>query len=703
MSEADPQFPADPVDQPTRGRRVPLPIKIVFGVLFAIFLVWAILFITKGRFLKGTFERYASSAAGRPVTVGGDFQLYFAPINIKFLAERLAVGNPSWRRGQFFTADKIDTRIAVFPLIIGERRVNWMELAGGKLDLAWDKAHRRNTWTFGDPNEKGEPFEFPDIRQGIVVGTRLTYEDPLLLLKTAIKVDTIRAANTKVANDIRFSGDGTLRGFPFTMSGSLMSPNETITGGVNKLALTARSGATSLTLSGTLPGATIIEGADFRLGVRGPNLARLFDFLGVAVPDTRSYRFTSDLTKNADAWKFTRLTGRFGNSDLSGAMTVSMPDQRVKIDADLRTRSLDIVDAAPFIGYNPDAAATGKITQVVGGTPRLLPDAPLRIESIQRFDAAVKYRVTAIRAKNLPISNVALTLGLDNSLLTLSPLTFDVAGGKLWSNISINARTRPVRTSYDIRLSPTPMGRLLGRFGVEQSGTTGTMSARIRMTGEGDSVRTSLASSDGRIAVVIPRGTFWTRNIQLAELDVGTYVTKLIGGKLKEPVQINCGLVAFTVRNGVAAADPILIDTQKSVMLGRGGFSFRNESMDFAFRADGKKFSVFSAQSPIGLNGYFGKPGLQIISPELMGRAGAGIGLAIVATPLAGVLAFVDVGDAKATQCGPVLSGATAKGQRTTDGERRDDVGRGTTATAEDGKRTKSQRKEQRKKFLGIF
>ena len=85
-------------------------------------------------------------------------------------------------------------------------------------------------------------------------------------------------------------------------------------------------------------------------------------------------------------------------------------------------------------------------------------------------------------------------------------------------------------------------------------------------------------------------------------------------GKLKEPVQINCGLIGFTVRNGVAAADPILIDTSKNVIVGRGGFSFRTEALDLAFRADGKKFSLFSGQSPVGLNGHFASPGIQAVS-----------------------------------------------------------------------------------------
>jgi AsmA family protein len=138
-------------------------------------------------------------------------------------------------------------------------------------------------------------------------------------------------------------------------------------------------------------------------------------------------------------------------------------------------------------------------------------------------------------------------------------------------------------------------------------------------------------------------------------------------------------------------------------MLGRGGFSFRNESLDLAFRADGKKFSLFSGQSPVGINGYFAKPGIDVITPELVTRGGVAAALGIVASPLASVLAFVDVGDAKSTACSPVLAGATAAAQRTKSGKPRDDVGRGTTSKEESGRATAKEEKKQKKKFLGIF
>ncbi|PNP97082.1 AsmA family protein [Sphingobium sp. SA916] len=731
MADADPlrpDMPASPdrPDRPTsemlrprgtghyvqraRGgwRRLPLPVRILLWIVGILFALWLMLFITKGRFLKHPFERMLGNRLERPVRVGGDFQLYFDPITIKFRAEHIAVANTPWAsRPAFFRADLIDSRIAPLSLLFGDKyKVRWLELRNAAADLEWSRDGRSNTWTYGDPGRKGEPLNLPLIRRALLAGTTLRYRDPRMQLDADIGFETVRAQDTRFASDVRFSGTGTMRGRPFRLRGGLLSPNQTVTGGRNRLALRAEAGATVLEVSGTLPGATEIEGADLRLLTHGPNLARLFDFLGVAIPETRAYRFTSALTKAGEEWRFTHLKGRFGDSDLAGRMTVSLPDDRLLLKADLATQSLDIVDVGPFIGYDPqrlERQGKAGAIQTVGGTPRVLPDAPLRVEALRNFDARVRYDVRRVRADNLPVSNIGLTLSHDRSLLRLSPLTFDMSGGHVSSDISINARTEPVRTSYDIRLSPTPMGKLLSRWGVEESGTTGTIKARVQMTGLGNTLHDSLSTSNGRIAVILPAGSMWARNVQLAELDIGTFITKMFQKKLKDPVEINCGLIAFTVRNGVAAADPIIIDTRKNVMLGRGGFSFRNESLDLAFRADGKKFSLFSGQSPVGITGYFARPGIDVISPELVARGGAAAALGIAATPLASVLAFVDVGDAKSVACGPVLAGATAAAQRTKGGKPRDDVGRGTTAKDEAGKGNARENKSQKKKFLGIF
>ncbi len=680
-----------------RGRwaRTPLWARIVGGVFLAIFLVWLVLFITKGRFLKSTFVKYASSYMERPVTVGGDFNLYFNPLDVQFLAEDMTVANPAWTKGgQLFQSKHIDFRLSTWRLILGKKVFNSLNIDRGDIALQTDgKGH--NNWSFNST----EPFVLPTIRRAMVTGTVLTYVDPLNQLDIHLKFGDVGAAGRTIEGPITLSGGGTARKVPFTLTGKLSSPNETLAGGRNQFEMHAGVADSRIDVSGTLPGATQFEGADLRIQAKGHNLATPFRLLGMAVPESRPYRIASNLTKTSDEWKFTRLTGKFGESDIAGAMTMSQPDKRIRLVADLKSRNLDILDVGPWIGYSPEKldaqGGKGAIT-VKGGHPTILPDAPLDISGLKAFDADVKYHATNIRTGTIPIQNLDLGLGLDNLLLSLKPLSFDLAGGRLSSDISINARKAPVVTEYDIRLSPVALNKLLTGFKIEDSGTTGTVRGRIQLKGYGDTVRKSLGSSTGRIAVILPRGTFWIRNTELLELDLFQYVGKALAKQLKDPSQVRCGLFGFTVRNGVAVADPIFIDTQRTVIRGTGSFSFADESLDLSVRADAKKFSLFSGQSPIGVGGWFAAPSINPISHQLLTRGAVGVGLGILGGPLAAILAFVDTGDQKNTDCTPVLAGATTPAVRAAD-EAAEKSGGVKTAADKKFEADEEARKEQRK------
>jgi len=681
-----------------RKRRLRIARNVAIGVLGTLFAIWLILFITKGRFLKGPVEGIASSLTEREVAVKGDFQLYFAPFRIKFLAEGLTVSNPEWAtRPYLFTARRIDTRIAPLPLLLGNWRLYWLDLTEGAVDLEWNAGRTANTWTF-DSSGDAKPLELPTIDRASLRDTKVRYRDPVLQLLTDLDFATVVSNDARIGEAVRFTGDGTLRSTPFTLKGALLTPDATVQRGQNKLELQARAANNIIDVSGTLPSLADIEGVPLVTRARGRNAAELLGIIGVVIPRTRTYKLNATLVKNDREYRFTGLKGTFGDSDIAGKFTVNMAGERVHVDATLATKTLDIIDVSPFIGYNPDVVAARGVQAAAaesGAAPaRLLPNASLRAEGLRVFDADVRYTAARLRSDSIPISDISVTVDLDDGMLKLSPMVLTMARGKLESDIAIDWRRRPARTQYDIRLASTPMAQLLSGFGVAEAGTTGTVKGRIQLTGDGDALHDSLGSASGRMAFVIPKGTFWTRNVQLAELDFGTFVQKMFEDKLKDPVQINCGLVAFTVRNGAAAADPILIDTTKNVITGRGGFSFATEQMDMAFRADGKKFSLVSGQSPVQIGGYFSAAKLNVISPELLGRAGVGLGLAVLAAPPAALLAFVDVGDAKSAACGPVLQGARAAGQRTTKGKPRDDVGNGKKATSG---------KKDDKKFLGIF
>lgn len=198
--------------------------RILLGLLALIAAVWVILFVTKGRFLKSTFERVVGKLTDRTVTVRGDFQLYFAPIDIKFLAEGITISNPAWAtRPNLFEAKRIDTRIAPLSLIFGKRRMRWLDLNDAAIDLEWNAAHDRNTWTFGE-KKGGKKLEFPIIGRATVAGTTLRYLDSRLRLETDLKFQTITSRDARIGDAVHFTGTGTIRATPFRLSGALCRP-----------------------------------------------------------------------------------------------------------------------------------------------------------------------------------------------------------------------------------------------------------------------------------------------------------------------------------------------------------------------------------------------------------------------------------------------------------------------------------------------
>lgn len=664
---------------PPRTRILRWAGRILLALIVLILALWLILFITKGRFLKPYFEKIASGRLHRPVKVAGDFNLYFAPFNVAFLADGLTIANVPWApKSNFLDARHTALIVRTWPLLWGQHKIAVADVDGAYIDLQWDAAHLHNNWTFADPNAPPAPFEMPLIEQGTITDTHVSYTDPKMQLALKVDIHPLTATNSHIDQAVGFSGTGTLRAKPVTFAGRVEKADQLLAAGSSKMVLHADAADTVIDATGTMPGISDIQGGHYHLAVRGENMSDLFDFIGVVVVPTRKYHLVTEVSRDHGAWVFAQINGMFGNSDLAGRMELAFPKDRLHLTADLHTRSLDLLDAAPFIGYDPkrlDAMGTKGLVTRENGHPRILPDAPLRSEALRQFDADVRYRVAAISTRDFPVSRIDTTLNLDHGKLTLKPVSAVVATGELDGSFVLDARAATVITDYQARLHPTPMGKLLARFGVAEAGTNGTLSGRLALHGVGNSLRESLGHSDGRMVAIIPQGTMWARNIQLAELDIGTFVQRMFQKKLKDPVEINCGLVGFTVRNGISTADPILIDTKKNVITGRGDFSFRDESVDLAVRAKGKTFSLLSLQSPVGIGGYMAEPHLKLVSPQLLERGGAAVALGVVATPVAALLAFIDPGNGKAAACGPVLAGASAAAQRTIKGQPRKDLG----------------------------
>jgi AsmA family protein len=646
-----------------------IAVAIVLSLTTLFVLAYIILYVTRGRFLKDPFVHVASRMSGRAVSIDGDFQLYLDP-HIRFVADGLRVANPAWAKDPALVATRhIDLSMNFWSALFGDRKVRSVIIDGGSFGLERD-ATGRNTWTF----DGRAPLEIPPIDIARITGTSVHYRDDLRRIDVKLRLGDVVADDKRIDHPLTFAGNGTAMGAPFTIVGALTTPQTTLTGGRTGLDLHVTVADTKIDVTGALPGATRLDGADLKFIVAGRNLRTPFALLGISVPQTRPYRLAAALTKTGSEFRFTHITGRIGDSDIAGKLTMQRQTGRdagrLRLDAILSSKVLDILDVGPLIGYSParlDAMGGKGAVTVEAGRTYVLPDTPLAIDGLRNYDAHLAYTAAHLRTGTAVIDAIDADITLDHSLLRLAPVAFTLAGGRMVFAVLLNARVKPVITDYDVLVGPLPLGRLLSSFDVENSGTTATMRGRIKLRGTGDTVRKSLGSATGRVALVFPSGTLWIRNVELAKLDLQNYLFAVFGKRLKHPTEIRCGLVAFTMVDGLGTADPIFFDTKRAVFRGTGQINVRDETMALSVQGDSKEFSLFSGQSPIAINGSFVAPHINVISGKLLGRTAAAVALGAVLTPIASILAFVDLGEQKDTDCTPVLAASRSAPVRAAD------------------------------------
>ncbi len=110
------------------------------------------------------------------------------------------------------------------------------------------------------------------------------------------------------------------------------------------------------------------------------------------------------------------------------------------------------------------------------------------------------------------------------------------------------------------------------------------------------------------------------------------------------------------VRNGIVDPRLFLLDTTDSTLLIDGGADLNSELMDIRVKVQPKDMSVFSVRTPIRIRGSFAEPSLGVDKAALAARGAAALGLGLLLTPLASILAFIEPGLAEDSDCAALLA-----------------------------------------------
>ncbi|WP_337189249.1 AsmA family protein [Phenylobacterium sp.] len=637
------------------------------GLLALLAIVIAVLIaVWDWNWFRGPLERTASTRLDRRVTISGDLHVDLFSWRPTATVDGITIANPEWAgTTPMGTIERLRVRIRLVPLLWGKADLRVLAVDRPNFRLLADGQGRQN-WDFS-PGRQDPPADFPPIQNFVIREGRLEYSDAqrnIRFLGLIEARERLGAGNT----GFQLTGDGTINGQPFRAE---------VTGGplVNverdqpyPFDVDLRAGRTHVTANGAIPRPFDLGRFQMNATIRGPDLADLFPITGVALPNTPPYALRGRLSRAGFLWKVDGLSGRVGDSDLAGVLSVETGRERPLLKAELQSRSLDFDDLGAVFGAAPKAGSgeTASAEQAAAARrlvaqQRLFPDTPLDVRRIRAMDADVTYRAASIRDTPIELRAGSVRVRLDDGLLRADPLRLDLPHGRVEGHVTLNARGGTPATALDLRLSNARIESLVPVTFQGSPPFEGALVGRARLAGRGDSVRKTFATADGEVVVVAPGGEI---RRSVAEL-MGVNVVKGLGlllSKDSSTTPIRCGVAHFQARNGVMRADSIVLDTGPVLVTGRGEIDLRSERMDLRVRGQDKSFRLVRVMVPVTAKGPLTAPRVGVEPGPALAQGGVAAALGTMLSPLAAILPFVDPGLAKDANCGALIAEASRDG-----------------------------------------
>ena len=615
--------------------------------------------------LRGPVGHYLSGRLHREVTITGNLKVKLFSWTPSADVNGLVLAQPDWvdekirAAGPFAEIQRLTLSVELKRLFTGRVLLPEVNVEQPQLRLFRDASGRAN-WNFAD-DKNAPPFRLPPIRHFVIKDGRLGAED---VKRNLTFLGTFSSEENDVGTQKQFFGvlgQGELNHAPFSLDVKgdpllNITPDKPYTFDAH-----LRAGATRIDAKGSVSKPFDLGQLQMAATFVGTDLADLYYLTGLALPSTPPYRLAGDLVRDVNEWRITNLAGKVGDSDLQGRLNVDSSRDRPYLTGDIASRKLNFDDLGPLIGARPkgraDKAAAPAQNTAAG---HLLPDTPLHVERLRQMDADVHYRADTVASRDFPLRAAETRVSLKDGVLKLTPVSFTFSRGTLAGDVQIDARKDVPVSDIDVRLT----GLRLEQFVASTNGVSpleGTATARAKLHGVGNTIHKAASTANGTVTFVVPRGQVRQTFAELLGVNVASALGLLLT-KDQSQTEVHCGVADFSTKDGVMALRQFVLDTPVVIATGEGTVDLKNEQIDLVITGQPKKPQLIRLRAPITIKGPLDHPALGVDARGAILQGGIAAGVALVLSPLAAILPFVDPGLAKDADCGALLAKAKTQG-----------------------------------------
>jgi uncharacterized protein involved in outer membrane biogenesis len=624
-------------------------------LLLPFVLVGGMLLLAQSEWGERFVERRASAALGRAVEIDGISVKLGWPPRVGF--DHLRIANPEWAETpDLINARGLYARVHVPPLFAGRVVIPYLGATQATAGLEMDG--KKATWRFSPEAEEKED-------SGLILGRVHVGDGDIRFLDKPAKTDLAVKVKGSAGEggELTANAEGKFRGEAAKVTATIPELSTQHEAPV-RIAAKGTVGRTRASMDGVL--ATDGRTLDMDLDLAGQTLKDLSRVTGMVLPDSPPYRFKGHLRHEGADWHFDPFDGRVGDSDLRGAVLYRKGTGRPFLQANLQSNLLDFDDLGPLIGAPPKTGAgeTAAPEQkakaaAVKTSSRVLPAQEFGTKAWGKMDADVRLKAKRVqRPKMLPLESLDTHLVLKDAVLHLAPLNFGFAGGRITSDVKLDANQKPLRGEMKVDVQGLKLARLFPENKTMQD-AAGTLYGRAQLVGHGASVASLLGTSDGKASMAVDGGRISALLVELLGLDVAEAVMLL--GRRHQQVELRCAVSGFDVKEGRFQADSFVVDTSDTVVKVEGAISLKDERLDLETKPYPKDWSPLALRTPLDIKGPFKDPSVRPQPGRLAARAAGALALGAITPPLA-LLALIETGPGKDTDCSRLLAEAREKG-----------------------------------------
>jgi AsmA family protein len=643
--------------------------KIAVGIVTGIVVLLALLVVLFVNFnwnrAKPWLADRVSAATGRSFAINGDLTVNwqrppqaqeswrrFVPWP-HWRAKNVVFGNPEWATTGPDMARAQQVDFTVNPLLLLQKKISVESLLLTEPQLNFEHAKDgRGNWQFP---KKDSPSQWQFALNDLSISHgNLRYVDPGKKADIGVRIDTRDDGSAEWKangnfNGEEMSGDGTAGALL-----SLQAPNVRY-----PVRARVKVGETSITADGTLTDPAHFSALDINLKILGASMADLFPLSGVLLPTTPKFstegRVVGNLKPGHIQLRYEKFKGKVGSSDIGGTLEYVQQAPRPVLRGDVTSQYLNLKDLGALIG----SGDADKKKQDAQPPDKVLPVSPFKTERWDKMDVQVSFTGRKIvRSENLPIDDLHTKVKMDNGVLSLAPLEFGVAGGRLSTELSIDGRADPAKARMKITARALKLKQLFPKV-ESMRASIGEIGGDALLSGSGNSIAALLGSADGEVKALITQGSISKFILEAMGLNIGAVVvTQLFGDR---QVQLNCMATDLDVKNGLMQTRTFVVDTEDATIIVDGSINLAKEELNLKINPESKGMRIISLRSPLHVAGTFKKPDVGIDKRVVALKSGAAVVLGTVAAPLAALLALINPGPGEDSPCAKLLEEARKK------------------------------------------